>query len=127
MCDYAFIAIGFIYRPVWVLFRVLVWVIFLFFSYFLFCFFLFYGWSGICVCCCVMGGKGKDRRRKKIIIIFLYPYRVLGLCAGRNRGGRFFVCGACAVCVGGLVRWALCVVVLSLGCLVALSRVFLFW
>lgn len=117
----------FIYRLIWVLFRVLVWVIFLFFSYFLFCFFLFYAVS-IGLCCCVMGGReGRQKKKNIVIIIFLYPYRVLGLCAGRNGGGRFFVRGDCALCVGGLVRWALCAVVLSLGCLVALSRVFSFW
>lgn len=78
------------------------------------------------VCVVVLWVGVKEDRRKKIIIIFLYPYRVLGLCAGRNGGGRFFVCGDCAVCVGGLVRWALCVVVLSLGCFAGLSRVFSF-
>lgn len=75
-----------------------------------------------------MGVVGNEERQKKkiiVIIIFLYPYRVSGLCAGRNGGGRIFVCGACAVCAGRLVRGALCIVVLSLGCFVAFSRVFL--
>ena len=85
-------------------------------------------WSVCVVVLWVWWGMGKERRKEIIvIIIFLYPYRVLGLCAGRNGGGGIFVCGACAVCVGRLVRGALCVVVvLSLGCLVALSRVFSF-
>lgn len=102
-------------------------LVFLLFS---FLFLLFYGWYWyLCVLSCYgwwEWGETEEVKKNIVIIIFLYPYRVWGLCAGRNGGGRFFVRGDCAVCVGGLVRWALCAVALSLGCLVALSRVFLF-
>lgn len=91
--------------------------------WFLFVLWLVY-WSA---CCRVMGVAGNEERQKKDYCYYYFslPYRVLGLCAGRNGGGRIFVCGACAVCAGRLVRGALCIVVLSLGCFVAFSRVFL--
>lgn len=121
--------IGFIYRLVWVF----IWSdcldcvpVFLLISFW----FLFvYGWYLECVLSCYgCGGEwGKTEEEKDYCYYyFSLPYRVSGLCAGRNGGGRIFVCGACAVCVGRLVRGALCVVVLSLGCFVAFLRVFLF-
>lgn len=71
---------------------------------------------------------GKDRRRKEIIVIIIFLYLAVRwdcVRGGMGEGG-IFVCGACAVCVGRLVRGALCIVVLSLGCFVAFSRVFSF-
>lgn len=93
--------------------------------------FLFVLWLvfGVCVLSCYgYGGEwGKTEEEKRLLLLlFFFTLPCVGIVCGEEWGrGGIFVCGACAVCVGRLVRGALCIVVLSLGRFVAFSRVFL--
>nr|DAE42681.1 MAG TPA: hypothetical protein [Caudoviricetes sp.] len=79
----------------------------------------------VCVVVLWVGVK-EDRRKRILLLLFFFILTVCRDCVRGGMGEGGFLCVGIVRCVGRLVCGALCAVVLSLGRLVALSRVFSF-